>query len=339
MTPTHSATDQGLFHLVTVSGRAAIRRYFDPLVRLKRCVLVTVRRVLAPTLTAMVSRIQRIEWLEDAQLQELIALRRTIVDSKHMHASITDADTTSLRDEVTRLSANVEQLTLTIRTYAAPAEASDLALSSAVRHITDLMARIDDAWVKQIAESVVDRMIEILDSLARPTAIYRGETELYRVLTECVEALEPRDTLFAVCGEKSWGTNPVKDYLEANERAAARGVGISRIFHETADGRAIEVAQRQAKEGIRVRLLRKKHLEQLTPRQRLPAELGIAIINGETVIMHSGLGSTAYAYRFECPHLVSLVRSQFEIVERLADPVEPKPEASGAAFHRFPTRQ
>jgi hypothetical protein len=36
----------------------------------------------------------------------------------------------------------------------------------------------------QIAESVVDRMIEILDSLARPTAIYRGESELYPVLTE-----------------------------------------------------------------------------------------------------------------------------------------------------------
>jgi len=281
----------------------------------------------------MVSRVQRIEWLGDAQLEELIGLRRAIDTMQSSHLPNVDGD--DVRREIARLSASIERLTLMVAAPASEAKEESEASITIARQIPILLARIENAWIEQIAHCVLDQTMLILDSLARPAAIYRGETELYRVLTEFVEALTPDDTLFAVCADKSWGTADVENYLLANERAAARGVAITRIFQESTDRRVIEAARRQARQGIRARLLRKKDLEHLTPRQRLPAGIGIAIINAETVIMHFGLGESAYAYRFDCPHLVAVVRSQFEIAERLSEAVASKDTARSSPPIKF----
>jgi hypothetical protein len=161
----------------------------------------------------------------------------------------------------------------------------------------------------------------MLDGVAKPVALYHSEDELYGALTEAVNQLRFNETLFAVCTQKSWDAAPVIAYLHANRQAAARGALISRIFYDEGDQRTREHAQSQADSGIRVGVLSRRQMDDLMPLHKIPPDLGLAIFNGATVIMHSGLGESAYACRFECPELASLIRSQFEIVEKKVEPM------------------
>jgi hypothetical protein len=163
----------------------------------------------------------------------------------------------------------------------------------------------------------------MLSGLADPVTIYRGEESLYNALTATMEQLVAGHTVFAICTDKTWDAEPVKWYLDANARAKARGVSITRIFYEMRGNVASE-AQKQADQGINVLLLRAEKLSELKPIHCVPPHLGIAIINEKTVFLHSGLGDEAVACRYECPHLASVIRSEFEVVERVSDPVDPR---------------
>jgi hypothetical protein len=201
--------------------------------------------------------------------------------------------------------------------------------SPQIRHdIASLMSAIDDPWIKHVAEVIVENTATMLRGLGRPDATYRGEFELYRALTAEMDSTRPGDTVFAVCGAKSWDADSVRQYLEANERAAKRGVDINRIFCELEDGRAVVMARRQAAYGIRARLLRRTHLAQLSPEHRIPLALGVAIFNGKSVFVHSGLGPSAYACRFDCADLANVIRSQFVVAERLSDSIDDDAMAS-----------
>jgi hypothetical protein len=270
---------------VTVRSKAAVCLYFEPLVGLARAVKrLVLKRAAAPS-------IRKLEWVADIQVQELIALRRAV---DKMAKAVGDTHPRG-----------------TSRTF-----------ESKLVSVGALVDRIEDAWVKRVAETVVEKTVMMLEGLARPVALYRGETELYRVLTDQVDSLSRGETVFAVCTAKSWDALSVREYLQANERAVHRGVVIARLFYELDDPHVIEVARKQASIGVAVRLLRQADLAALNRSYHIPLDLGLAIINGKTVIMHSGLGSSAYACRFECAHLASLIRSQFGVVERLAERIE-----------------
>jgi hypothetical protein len=317
--------------IVVASFKNAWADYWSPLIRVFRRVRRS-RQALRQAWSTSASRIRRIEWIQDAQLQETISLRQYASESESkLLRAVCDLDS-SHRDQMQRLHAELEKIT---RIQVAPVSLDTNALRLATR-LADLQASINDPWTRTLAESVIRQASRTLEGLSTPVAIYRGEVELYRALTECVDGLNRHDTLFAACAEKSWEEDSLKMYFQANVRAVGRGVQITRIFQETDDRRAVEAAKIQAKQGIYVRVLRRRHLQQLTADQRLPPEIGIAIINGETTIVHRGLGPAAYACRFDCPELAAALRSQFDLMERLAEPYESGVVSGYAALRRFP---
>jgi hypothetical protein len=196
-------------------------------------------------------------------------------------------------------------------------------ISGTARRFSSLFARIQDPWQRQVAEEILDRSWKMVERLATPERVYYGEDALYRALTDEVDALKPGSAVFAICADKTWELASVNEYMAANERAAARGVAIERIFYQYG-GQVGELAQRQAEAGIRTSILKSEKLEHLMPIHKIPSDLGIAILNGQTVFLHSGIGNRARACRYDSPPLAALIRSQFSLVEELAEAVEPR---------------
>lgn len=56
--------------------------------------------------------------------------------------------------------------------------------------------------------------------------------------------------------------------------------------------------------------------------------------NDEIVYLHTGLGATATASRFECAHLAAVIRSQFETVEKLSVSVTGTPAPARSAHRK-----
>jgi hypothetical protein len=211
----------------------------------------------------------------------------------------------------------------------------DAIADSRVRRLASLTAELEQHPVLgELTQAVVDRATVMLDGLAKPKAIYHGEAHLFEALTGAVNRLENGDSLFAVCSDKNWQSPYVHEYFRANAIAAKRGVRISRIFYETDSDQVIREAQRQAAIGIHVRVLRKECLKDLRPLHHIPPALAIAIFNDSTVILHSGPADRAYGCKFERAELASLVRSQFEVVEGLAEPIGSS-DFVGGSFGRF----
>lgn len=292
-----SAWGDGGFPALTLTARHAVRLYFDPIVRFWRWLrpgrFRTPGFLDEPSLT-------RIEWLCDFQLSETRDIRRTL-----------EALARQLPGDCVVPDGKADRL--------APAASARPVRS--VRRIAELFRRIDDPWIRKVAEAIIDRSVRMLDGLARPRAIYRGEAELYGALTARVNALESGQTVFAICSVKNWDAAPVREYLEANRRAAERGVRICRVFYEGNGDAALKAAREQAALGIDVRLLRRSDYESLMPIHRIASDLGIAILNGESVIVHSGLGESSRGCDYGCSDLAWAIRSQFRVVEALAERV------------------
>ncbi len=194
--------------------------------------------------------------------------------------------------------------------------------TGAGRRISRSMLRVPLDWRKELAEEIVQDTHDALNALASPKEEYYSEEALYRAMTAEVNKMPASDAVFAVCADKTWNAEYVKDYLTANTERARNGVTIKRIFYEFS-GRVIDAARDQAAGGISAWVLRAQQLDTLKPPARIAPDFGIAIFGERTVFIHSGIGTNARGSRYECSRLAALIRARFSMVERLAEHVAP----------------
>jgi hypothetical protein len=181
----------------------------------------------------------------------------------------------------------------------------------------------DVRFQQELKEIIAERTSKMLSGLDEPSHVYHGDLELYNALTARMESLEAGDTVFAICGEKDWEFEGVNQYSEANLRKRAEGVQIKRIFYEMY-GNVADEAQKQADGLIDVRLLRAEKLAQLKPIHKISTDLSIAIFKDSCVFLHAGKGANSIACTYECPQLAAIIRSEFESLEKEADPIPPQ---------------
>lgn len=193
--------------------------------------------------------------------------------------------------------------------------------------MSQLVDRLDDDWQKQVAQELFERTVKIFEELRKPVDTYDTETRLYNAMTARAGRLKHGNTLYAICGRKTWKSPAVYEYMEANRDAAANGAHVTRIFFDF-DNNSREEAQRQADRGILASWLARDKIELLRSVSRIPPDLGIAIFDDETVFVHRGLDKQLRGSRYECRHLAAMIRSMFSAVEEVAERVERVPARS-----------
>jgi hypothetical protein len=323
-------------NLAVPSRRARVSRMKTHVPRMRRAFALYVRPLVL---------LREFLWPAERLRRELADVRGA-VDVLHrdgLKTTVFSAEVGRLRADLVALAAEVGGLVPT-SPYGEPRDGTPVPredVNPALARIADLLDGIENIWVKRVSAVIVRNTTRMLEGLAHPKEIYGGELDLYRALTHQVNELTAGQTVFAVCGAKTWDAPAVRDYFDANESAVHRGVQITRIFFGVDDRAGLGIARRQAACGINARVLSPARLTALDVDHRIPLDLGFAIFGGKSVIVHSGLGPAAHACLFECPDLATLLRSQYDAAEQLSeipDRTEAPPQST-AKVHDISARR
>jgi hypothetical protein len=206
------------------------------------------------------------------------------------------------------------------------------------RRIARALAKKSDTWTRQLAEAIAEDTAEELETLTQPSEQYYGETPLYRALTSRVLETKAGESVFAVCGDKTWDDPFVQEYLDVNKTQAKKGVLIKRVFFEFS-GRVMAAAAEQANAGISTWVLRATRMVSIRPPIRIAQDFGLAVFSERTVILHSGTGANARGTRYESARLARQIRDRFAVVERLAEEVVRQPHLSNSGDTQPKTRR
>lgn len=108
-----------------------------------------------------------------------------------------------------------------------------------------------DTVVETQSWSYLRKGVDSPGELLGPARSFPTEEEFYEALAGDIDKLLPRDSVYALCGDKDWSKEALVRYLDANVDAAKRGVLVQRIFVEPFSerlGEAIGRQERLAKE-------------------------------------------------------------------------------------------
>ncbi|MFN2595963.1 MAG: hypothetical protein ABR563_02110 [Pyrinomonadaceae bacterium] len=161
------------------------------------------------------------------------------------------------------------------------------------------------------------------EAIRVPHQKIEGEPGYLRHLQEGLGSLRRGDELLALCGEKNWDSEGVRNYFGQNCRAVKRGVRVKRIFylHEGARAKVMRAARSQARGGVEVKIIRPQAARALRGLHWVPRDLAFAIVGGKQVVVHVGAADTVKTSVYNEPGLVAQFRVLLDQLDAIARPL------------------
>jgi len=192
----------------------------------------------------------------------------------------------------------------------------------AARKVQISIDRIRHAYLRTLAEGLIDECARAVEALAYPTREFPTEAEYFRDFIEYLKRLGSGDWVRVACADLPlrWESMLLKRYVAANYAAVGRGVAFMRIILSRHD-ELEAIAREQASHRVRVLLLREREMANLEAVYRIPKTMGMGVLNGKRVYIHYGAGPTWYGCVSECPLLAAAVMSVLSQLEAHADAI------------------
>lgn len=196
-----------------------------------------------------------------------------------------------------------------------------------------LFAEIQKPFLRYIATRLLNNTYEALRQLAGQSGnVLRNQGEYMNLATPRIQALREGGAILALCGDKDWDDEAVKDFNKANCAAAMRGVRVERVFLQLhPDGfspheqTVIEMhsAAKQSGAPITPYLVPPRAARELSSDYCMPQGFGFTYISSTNdqpvVLVHWGLeGSERDGLRLDSPVLVPIFEEIFKEARRRA---------------------
>jgi hypothetical protein len=196
-----------------------------------------------------------------------------------------------------------------------------------------LVAEIQKPFLRYIAKRLLDNTHAALRQLAGQNGnVLRNQGEYMNLATPRIQALGEGGSILALCGDKDWDDEAVKDFNEANCAAAMRGARVERVFLQLHSGSFspgeqsvidMHFAARQAGAQITAYLVPPNPARELANDYCMPQGFGFTYISSTRdqrfVLVHWGLeGSDRDGLRLESPVLIPIFEEIFNEARRRA---------------------